>query len=136
MAYVRPAATDFNRWEKRYGCTGWGYNDMLPVMKRMEDIDDAIPMSPYRNRGGMMHVQYAYDRNERKELCDLFEEAAQARGHPYREDYNGEKQIGQSNTTIHVQRTALECCQWLPTTSIGSIKSAYINRSAVYANID
>src|SRR5690348_12394517 len=93
MLYVRPAANDFNRWEKRYGCTGWGYKDMLPVMKRMEDIDDDIPMSPYRNKGGIMHVRYPYDRNE---IYNLFEAAAQARGHPYTEDYNGEKQTGVS----------------------------------------
>ncbi|CAJ1366567.1 unnamed protein product, partial [Effrenium voratum] len=28
--WVRGAAEDYDRWERRFGCTGWGYKDVLP----------------------------------------------------------------------------------------------------------
>lgn len=36
MIYMRGQARDYDDWEADYGCTGWGYRDVLPVFKRQE----------------------------------------------------------------------------------------------------
>src|ERR1700694_313094 len=97
MMYVRPSRGDVERWEKKYGCIGWGYNEMLPVMKRLEDADQVIPLSKYRNRGGMMCVEYARDRNENH---NLFVKSALERGYQFNDDYNSERQDGVSKSQV------------------------------------
>jgi choline dehydrogenase-like flavoprotein len=93
MLYVRPAKEDFNRWEEKYGCTGWGYDDMLPIMKRIEDADVSIASHPLRNRGGTMGVQLSYDVNKN---TDWFIESAQKHGYQYNADYNADTREGVS----------------------------------------
>jgi choline dehydrogenase len=68
MVYVRPSRDDVEWWEQKYGCTGWGYAELLPVMKRLEDADASIPASKYRGRGGMMGVEIPRDRSENYNL--------------------------------------------------------------------
>lgn len=36
MIYMRGQARDYGDWETEHGCTGWRYNDVLPVFKRQE----------------------------------------------------------------------------------------------------
>jgi choline dehydrogenase len=95
MFYVRPSKEDLNRWEQKYGCTGWGYDDMLPIMKRIEDADVSIADHPLRNRGGTMGVQRLMDGNKN---ADWFIEAAQKNGYTFNEDYNADTQEGVSYT--------------------------------------
>ena len=42
MIFVRGNPSDFDRWETRYGCTGWGYQSVLPHFKRSEDRPGGI----------------------------------------------------------------------------------------------
>jgi choline dehydrogenase len=104
MMYVRPSRGDVERWEKKYGCAGWGYAEMLPVMKRLEDADPSIPSSKYRGRGGMMGVEIPRDRSEN---YNLFVKSAVERGYAYTDDYNAERQDGVSyaqSSTVNGRR--------------------------------
>jgi choline dehydrogenase len=53
MVYVRGQAEDFDDWEKA-GNPGWGWRDVLPAYRRMED--HALGESPYHGAGGPLHV--------------------------------------------------------------------------------
>ncbi len=37
MIYIRGHRLDFDTWRDEYGCTGWGYADLLPYFRRAED---------------------------------------------------------------------------------------------------
>ncbi|KAI8802517.1 GMC oxidoreductase-domain-containing protein [Cladochytrium replicatum] len=39
MLWVRGSKDDFNVWEKDYGCEGWGWDDLLPLFKRIEKVE-------------------------------------------------------------------------------------------------
>lgn len=46
MIYIRGNRLDDDNWRDAYGCTGWGYADLLPYFLRAEDqlpadLDDA-----------------------------------------------------------------------------------------------
>ena len=49
MIYVRGARSDFDAWEADGG-SGWGYDDVLPLFKRLEDFDGGE--DEYRGVGG------------------------------------------------------------------------------------
>lgn len=54
MLYMRGHPGDYNEW-RDLGCTGWGFEDVLPYFKRSEDSwrkPDA-----YHARGGALHVR-------------------------------------------------------------------------------
>jgi choline dehydrogenase len=53
MVYSRGQAGDFDDWEA-LGNPGWGWNDVLPLYKRMEDHD--LGAGPYHGAGGPLHV--------------------------------------------------------------------------------
>ncbi|KAI9010089.1 hypothetical protein DFJ74DRAFT_624016 [Hyaloraphidium curvatum] len=38
-AYVRGNPNDYEEWEHKFGCKGWGYKDVLPYFKKAETID-------------------------------------------------------------------------------------------------
>ena len=42
MVYMRGLPSDFETW-RQLGCTGWGWDDVLPIFQRMEDAPSAIP---------------------------------------------------------------------------------------------
>jgi len=88
--YNRGQAADYDHWAQR-GNTGWGYRDVLPYFKRMENReggDDA-----YRGRSGALTVT---DPNWRHPLCDAFIEGCVQEGIPHNPDYNGASQLGVS----------------------------------------
>ena len=37
MLYVRGHQRDYDEWRDAFGCTGWGWDDVLPVFRRCED---------------------------------------------------------------------------------------------------
>lgn len=89
LLYVRGQPQDYDGWAQ-LGCTGWGWDDILPFFKRSENWegDDG---SGLRGKDGPLSVQ-----NSRlnREVVDLWVDAAEASGYRRNADYNGEDQEG------------------------------------------
>ncbi|PTE19438.1 choline dehydrogenase [Cereibacter changlensis JA139] len=89
MIYVRGQAQDFNRWAQ-LGCSGWGWDDVLPVFRGLERWDGDDP-DGLRGRNGPLPVTEVA---ERPPIAEAFIAAAEAAGHARNPDYNGAKQDG------------------------------------------
>lgn len=82
MLYLRGQAADYDAW-RQMGCTGWGWDDVLPYFLRSED--NTAGASGVHATGGPWRV----DRQRlRWEVLDDFARAAQAVGIPASEDFN------------------------------------------------
>ncbi|ASP22820.1 oxygen-dependent choline dehydrogenase [Antarctobacter heliothermus] len=92
MIYVRGHALDYDHWRDA-GCEGWGYADVLPYFKRMEDWHDGGHGGDpsWRGQGGPLHVTRGKRDNP---LVQAFVEAGGQAGYPVTGDYNGEQQEG------------------------------------------
>jgi choline dehydrogenase len=98
MVYVRGQAADFDEWEA-LGNPGWGWRDVLPVYKRIED--HTFGASEEHGAGGPLHVSEASD--QAHPLCQAFFLAADELGLPFNRDLNGKSQegVGHYHFTIH-----------------------------------
>jgi choline dehydrogenase len=89
MVYIRGHRADYEDW-KAAGNIGWGWDEVLPAFKKMEDYAAGDPA--YRGRGGPVHLtdlgQQAHP------LCQPFIKAAEAAGLPFTPDFNGADQEG------------------------------------------
>src|SRR6056297_1311796 len=92
MVYVRGHAHDYDHWRDQ-GAEGWGYADVLPYFKRMENWDDSGHGSDadWRGSDGPLHVSRGKRDNP---LVRAFVEAGVQAGYERTDDYNGEKQVG------------------------------------------
>lgn len=92
MVYVRGHARDFDHWAES-GVTGWGYADVLPYYKRMENWDSGGHGgdADWRGSNGPLHVKRGRRENP---LFQAFVDAGAQAGFETTEDYNGEKQEG------------------------------------------
>ncbi|MFN3663116.1 choline dehydrogenase [Yoonia sp.] len=92
MIYVRGHARDFDHWADS-GAQGWGYADVLPYFKRMENWHDGGHGGDpaWRGTNGPMHVTRGPRKNP---LTRAFVEAGKQAGYPLTADYNGEQQEG------------------------------------------
>ncbi|ACL58660.1 GMC family oxidoreductase [Methylobacterium nodulans] len=88
MIYVRGQPQDFDHWAQA-GCTGWGFEDVLPYFRRIEDYDGAA--DPLRARGGPLPITTVA---ERPVIAEAFIAAAQAAGFARNPDYNAASQDG------------------------------------------
>ncbi|MEP0943905.1 MAG: GMC family oxidoreductase N-terminal domain-containing protein [Rhizobiaceae bacterium] len=91
--FNRGAPADFDHWAQR-GNPGWGYEDMLPLFKRLESwtgpsVDDL------RGRDGLLKVTPSPWTHP---LCEAFLDAAAGLGIPRNPDYNGRQQFGAAYT--------------------------------------
>ncbi|MCX7304486.1 MAG: choline dehydrogenase [Hyphomicrobiales bacterium] len=100
MVYVRGHARDFDHWAEQ-GATGWGFADVLPYFKRMENAKGGE--DGWRGADGPLHVRRGPRRNP---LYAAFLEAGRQAGFETTEDYNGAKQegFGAMEQTIHLGR--------------------------------
>ena len=89
MVYVRGNATDYDTWRDVYGCTGWGYADLLPYFRRAED--NARGASEFHGVGGPLRVE---DLSYQDPLSCAWLESALAYGLPANADFNGPVQDG------------------------------------------
>jgi choline dehydrogenase len=89
MIYIRGNRLDYDTWRNEYGCTGWGYRDLLPYFLRAED--NARGAGPYHGAGGPLPVQ---DLRYKSAHAEHFVAAAIRRGALRCDDFNGEQQDG------------------------------------------
>lgn len=89
MIYIRGNRFDYDRWRDAFGCTGWGYRDMLPYFRRSED--NARGADTYHGQGGPLPVR---DHRYRSEQTRAFVAAATHRGAKENNDFNGARQDG------------------------------------------
>lgn len=83
MIWVRGDPLEYDHWA-RLGNAGWGYQDVLPYLKRMECYPQGSPQ--YRGRDGPMYITRYIDRDP---LSEGYHAAAVQAGVPAVEDYNG-----------------------------------------------
>ena len=95
MVYIRGHPRDYDLW-RQAGCTGWGYDDVLPYFRKAEDHERGE--NAFHGTGGPLTVSYS----PQSEVMDAMIEAAKQAGIPHNPDFNGEKQegIGYYQTTI------------------------------------
>jgi choline dehydrogenase len=97
LVYIRGNPQDYDDWRQQ-GCTGWGFDDVLPYFKKAEDQQRGA--SRFHGTGGPLKVS---DHQERYELADAIIAAGVEAGIPANNDFNGASQegIGYYQTTSH-----------------------------------
>ena len=88
MVFIRGHALDFDGW-RQSGCDGWGYADVLPYFKKMENYSGGG--NPFRGSSGPLKIQRPKADNP---LFLKFIEAGKEAGYPLTEDINGFCQEG------------------------------------------
>jgi choline dehydrogenase len=89
MVYVRGHARDYDQWAES-GATGWGFADVLPYFRRMENWHGGPP-NEWRGDSGPLHITRGSRSNP---LFDAFIRAGAEAGYPVTDDYNGQQQEG------------------------------------------
>lgn len=89
MVYVRGHPRDFDYWRDA-GATGWGFADVQPYFRRMENWHGGPP-NDWRGTDGPLHVTRGPRANP---LFDAFVEAGRQAGFGVTDDYNGARQDG------------------------------------------
>ncbi len=88
MVYIRGHRWDYDNWAAM-GCTGWSYDDVLPVFKRCEDNERGA--NPFHGSGGPLSVM---DQRWPQTGSLAFVEAAAEMQMPLNADFNGPSQDG------------------------------------------
>lgn len=85
LAWVRGEPEEFDRW-RAAGNVGWGFEDLLPLYKKLEDYPHGDPA--IRGRGGPMKIinRGIWDPDP---LSDAYLQACVEAGIPRNDDYNG-----------------------------------------------
>ncbi|WP_085726816.1 choline dehydrogenase [Pseudomonas sp. R37(2017)] len=86
MVYIRGHARDYDAWAEQ-GCTGWGYQDVLPYFKRAQTHADGE--DDYRGAAGHLHVTPG---DVQTPLCAAFLKAGAEAGYGLSDDLNGYRQ--------------------------------------------
>ena len=89
MVYIRGQAEDFDEWEAQ-GNPGWGWRDVLPHYKRIED--HFLGASEEHGAGGPLHISEASD--QAHPLCQAFFQAGAKAGLSFNRDLNGKSPEG------------------------------------------
>lgn len=89
MLYMRGQARDYDDWETEHGCTGWRFDDVLPVFKRQEanrQFDNA-----FHGRSGRLVVDGP---SAPHPVAERLIEATVSAGVKRTDDFNGAEQEG------------------------------------------
>jgi len=89
MVWIRGAPEDFDDWRDA-GNPGWGFDDLLPVFKAIED--NQAGANQWRGTGGPVHVTDMTPAVH--PLTHRYLKAGQQAGLPLNPDFNGEAQEG------------------------------------------
>lgn len=95
--WVRGDKWDYETWEKE-GCAGWGWDDVLPVYKSIENFDRGG--SETRGETGLLDVVEGFARNPIQE--DMLAGAVET-GIPFNPDYNSGSVEGVSRMQLTVR---------------------------------
>jgi choline dehydrogenase-like flavoprotein len=88
MLFVRGQRDDYDEWE-RLGARGWGWRDVLPYFRSLEDWSGGA--SDTRGAGGPVRIELP---RQTEPLCDVFIAAARQAGYRCNPDYNSGDQEG------------------------------------------
>ena len=88
MVYIRGNPWDYDNWAA-LGCTGWAWDDVLPVFKRQED--NARGADAWHGAGGPLHVN---EQISPSHVAQAFVDAAAEMQLPRNDDFNGPRQEG------------------------------------------
>ena len=123
MVYVRGHAGDYDHWAES-GAAGWGYADVVPYFKRMENWHPGPHGGDPDRRGksGPLHVTRGKRDNP---LFSAFVEAGKQAGFELTDDYNGEKQEGFGP----MEQTVWKGRRW-------SVANAYLKPALKRPNLD
>lgn len=108
MIYTRGSAADYDAWAQM-GCTGWGFADVLPHFKEVEDnrvVDD----DEFHGHDGPLQIN---NFNHVNELSHRFIEACVELGLPRSHDFNGARQEG-AGLFSYTMRRAPRSLRWGP----------------------
>ena len=97
MIYARGSRVDFDGW-KAEGNPGWGYEDLLPLFRRLEDYDGDV--SEARGVGGPITVTSRYERHP--VMADLIDACGRA-GVAHNPDYNAGSLEGASFMQFNIR---------------------------------
>lgn len=100
LVAIRPSVDDFAHWVE-LGCEGWGWDDVLPIFRRLEDDLD-YGTEPYHGIGGPVPV-VRRDESEWGSGDRLLADAAIAAGHAWEPDYHRPGALGVSRTASHIR---------------------------------
>ena len=100
MIYMRGQAHDYDLW-RQMGCTGWGWDDVLPLFKKSQDFYKGA--DAMHGIGGEWRVEKA---RVRWAVLDAFQEAAQEAGIPAIDDFNRGDNEGSSYFDVN-QRSGI-----------------------------
>ncbi len=88
MIYIRGRRGDYDGWRDQ-GCTGWGYQDVLPLFMKSEHNERGG--DAYHGTGGPLNVA---DGRSKRPASEYFVASAEAAGIAYNHDFNGAEQYG------------------------------------------
>jgi choline dehydrogenase len=96
--YIRGHRDNYDEW-RNLGCTGWGYEDVLPYFKRSED--NVLGASSFHGAGGPLRVSSQASPNP---VTDAFIQATASHcGVPVTEDFNGASQEGAGRYQVTIR---------------------------------
>jgi choline dehydrogenase len=99
LVTIRPPDDEFAHWES-LGCVGWGWDDVLPVFRRLEhDVD--YGSAPFHGRGGPVPIVRRQE-SEWGSGDRLLADAAFAAGHAWEPDYHRPGALGVSRTASNI----------------------------------
>ncbi|MDP6618441.1 MAG: GMC family oxidoreductase N-terminal domain-containing protein [Nitrospinota bacterium] len=102
MSVTRPIRADFDAWVAA-GNPAWSWEEMLPVMKRME-TDRDYPESPLHGDSGPLHLERRLDFSDPLQGIEkALVEGAASLGLPISPDQNGPEPFGISRTVANVK---------------------------------
>jgi len=89
MIYIRGNRHDYDTWRDDYGCSGWGYADLMPYFRRAES--NSRGADAYHGGTGPLSVS---DLGFQSAMTKTWVAAAQECGLPANDDFNGAQQDG------------------------------------------
>ena len=90
LMHIRGHRSDYDNWSYN-GCPGWGFDDVLPYLQKLEDQEDDT--SPLAGKGGPLRVA-SVSRHDPSPVSRAFIEACVELGFPRTDDFNGPQMEG------------------------------------------